>query len=53
MFTIESILGTLFSATAVRLASMGIALYVGLTLGGEAIDMLTSVGDTLHAINAR
>lgn len=47
MRSIEAILGTLFSATMVRLASIGIATYVGITIGGEVIDLLNGVTSTI------
>ena len=50
MFSIERTLGILFSGGTVRLASIGIALYVGLTLGGEVLDMLGSVTDAFAAL---
>lgn len=49
MFSMEGIIGTLFSATVVRLASMGFAIWVGLTLGGEVIDYLTNASNALQA----
>ena len=42
MFSIESVIGTLISGGAVRLYSIGIALYVGSTIGGKVIDTLNS-----------
>ena len=50
MFSIEQVLGTLFSGTAVRLASIAIALYVGVTVGGEVLDMLGTVSDAFAAL---
>lgn len=48
--SIERTLGILFSGGMVRLASIGIALYVGLTLGGEVLDMLGSVRDAFAVL---
>lgn len=49
MFSMHQIIGTLFSATAVRLASMALAVYVALTIGGEAIGYLQGASDALSA----
>ncbi len=49
MFSIESIIGTLFSATAVRLASMALAIYVGAEAGSAVVDMLTTATGALNA----
>jgi hypothetical protein len=43
MRSLETVLGMLFSGAMVRLASIGIACYVGLTIGGEVIETLNGV----------
>lgn len=45
------IVGLLFSAAAVRLASMAFVIYVGVTIGGEAIDTLQNVSNVMSSIN--
>lgn len=43
MFTMEQIVGKLVSGFAVRLYAAGLALYVGSTVIGVAVDGLNSV----------
>lgn len=46
--TMERIAGLLFSAAVVRLAGAALAVYLGLTIGGEVIDSLAAVSAALE-----